>query len=108
MIARHAQPPGREAFQDAMPPGDEAAQPMFSIVTPCLNRAGSIERAIESVLAQNYPAFEHIVIDGGSTDGTLYLLARHPHSRVISEPTAIWTTRSTRAYASCGAISWDC
>ena len=58
----------------------------FSIVTPCLNRAGTVRRAIESVLAQDYPAFEHIVADGGSTDGTLDILAEYPHLRVISEP----------------------
>jgi glycosyltransferase involved in cell wall biosynthesis len=60
--------------------------PSFSIVTPCLNRAGSIARAIESVLAQDYPAFEHLVIDGGSTDGTREILARYPHLHVVSEP----------------------
>jgi glycosyltransferase involved in cell wall biosynthesis len=64
----------------------EPARPFFSIVTPCLNRAGSIARAIESVLAQNYPAFEHIVIDGGSTDGTPAVLARYPHVRLVVEP----------------------
>lgn len=64
----------------------EAAHPFFSIVTPCLNRADTIERAIESVLAQNHPSVEHIVIDGGSTDGTLEVLARYPHLRVLSEP----------------------
>jgi glycosyltransferase involved in cell wall biosynthesis len=60
--------------------------PLFSIITPCLNRAGNIARAVESVLAQNYPAVEHIVIDGGSTDGTQAVLARYPHLRVLSEP----------------------
>lgn len=60
--------------------------PTISIVTPCLNRAATIEAAIASVAAQSYPALEHIVIDGGSTDGTLDILARHPHLRVVSEP----------------------
>ena len=60
--------------------------PLISIVTPCLNRAGMIGQAIDSVLAQGYPRVEHIVIDGGSTDGTLDVLAGHPHLRVVSEP----------------------
>ena len=63
-----------------------STQPLFSIVTPCLNRAGSIAYAIESVLAQDYSAFEHWVIHGGSTDGTAEVLARYPHLRVVSEP----------------------
>jgi len=58
----------------------------FSIVTPCLNRAATIGAAIESVLAQRHPSFEHIVIDGGSTDGTAEVLARFPHLTVIREP----------------------
>jgi glycosyltransferase involved in cell wall biosynthesis len=61
-------------------------RPFFSIVTPCLNRAGSIGRAVQSVRAQNYPSFEHIVIDGGSTDDTLEVLERYSHLRVLSEP----------------------
>ncbi len=60
--------------------------PRFSIVTPCLNRAATIEAAIRSVVDQANPAVEHIIIDGGSTDGTLAILARYPHLRVISEP----------------------
>jgi glycosyltransferase involved in cell wall biosynthesis len=60
--------------------------PRLSVVTPCLNRAHMIERAVESVLAQNYPNVEHVIADGGSTDGTLDILKKYPHLRVISEP----------------------
>jgi glycosyltransferase involved in cell wall biosynthesis len=60
--------------------------PRLSIVTPCLNRAATIGAAIDSVLVQAHPSFEHIVVDGGSTDGTAEVLARHPHLVVIREP----------------------
>ncbi|MBA4385880.1 MAG: hypothetical protein C0410_14170 [Anaerolinea sp.] len=59
-------------------------QPLISIITPTLNRAEMLAQAIESVLAQNYDNFEHIIIDGGSTDGTLKMLAKYPHLHVIS------------------------
>ena len=58
----------------------------ISIITPSFNRSSLIVEAIESVLAQNYPSFEHIVVDGGSTDGTLSLLTKYPHIKLISEP----------------------
>lgn len=60
--------------------------PLLSIVTPCLNRAATIGAAIESVLAQADPRVEHIVVDGGSTDGTAEVLGRYPHLRVLREP----------------------
>ncbi|WP_170979180.1 glycosyltransferase family 2 protein [Roseomonas sp. HF4] len=59
--------------------------PLVSIVTPCLNRAATIGAAIESVLAQQHRSIEHIIVDGGSTDGTAEVLARFPHLRVIRE-----------------------
>lgn len=60
--------------------------PSISVVTPSLNQAVFIEDAILSVARQNYPSFEHIVVDGGSTDETLATLRRYPHLRWISEP----------------------
>lgn len=56
----------------------------LSIITPVYNRAAVVAEAVESVLRQDYPAIEHIVVDGGSTDGTLEVLARYPHLRVVS------------------------
>src|SRR6476659_2718831 len=56
---------------------NNASLPLVTLITPTLNRAVFLETAIESVLAQEYPAIEYLVIDGGSTDGTLDLLARY-------------------------------
>jgi glycosyltransferase involved in cell wall biosynthesis len=60
------------------------ASELISIITPSLNRAGMIQTAVESVLAQNHPNMEHIIIDGGSSDGTLDILAKYPHLQVVS------------------------
>jgi glycosyltransferase involved in cell wall biosynthesis len=58
-----------------------------SVVTPAYNSAATIARCVESVKAQTYPDIEHIVIDGGSTDGTVELL-REMGVRCLSEPDA--------------------
>jgi glycosyltransferase involved in cell wall biosynthesis len=59
---------------------------LVSIVTPCLNSARFIRQTIESAAAQDYPLIEHIVMDGGSTDGTLSILAQYPGLTVHSGP----------------------
>jgi glycosyltransferase involved in cell wall biosynthesis len=64
--------------------------PDVSVVIPTFNRADSVARAIRSVLAQDWPAAEIIVVDDGSTDGTADVLhafeADHPQTlRVISQ-----------------------
>ncbi len=53
---------------------DAGSLPLVSIVTPSLNMARYLREAIDSVLSQDYPNIEHIVMDGGSTDGTVEIL----------------------------------
>lgn len=60
--------------------------PRITVITPSLNQGRYIRQNILSVLAQDYPGLEHIVVDGGSTDGTLAVLKEFPHLRWISEP----------------------
>jgi glycosyltransferase involved in cell wall biosynthesis len=63
-----------------------AAPPLVSIVTPVYNGARFLRETLASVRAQDYPRLEHIVVDGGSTDGTLELLRSAERVRWISEP----------------------
>lgn len=66
-----------------------ASPPLVSIVTPVLNRASTISRCLASVAAQSYKNLEHLVVDGGSNDGTLDIVRafESPHRlRWISEP----------------------
>lgn len=63
----------------------------ISVITPSYNSGNSLEKAICSVLDQDYLNYEHIVIDGGSTDLTLDILAKYPH--------LIWTSEKDRGQA---------
>lgn len=60
----------------------------MSIITVCFNSAATIREAIESVLAQDYPRIEYIVVDGGSTDGTTDIVREYGSriSILVSEP----------------------
>ena len=61
--------------------------PIVSVVTPCLNAADTLPRALASVREAGLgDAVEHVVVDGGSTDGTVELLERADGVRWTSEP----------------------
>lgn len=62
-------------------------KPRISIVMPALNITRFIQDALESIARQSFKEWELIVMDGGSTDGTLDLVTRfdHPNIRVFSE-----------------------
>jgi len=60
----------------------------ISIVTAVFNRAATVGQALASVRSQSWPEVEHVVIDGGSTDGTVPILQRHRDQLavLVSEP----------------------
>jgi glycosyltransferase involved in cell wall biosynthesis len=64
------------------------ALPRISVVMPSFNQAAYIDEAIRSVLEQDYPAFELLVIDGGSRDGAVDVIRRHADRLAywVSEP----------------------
>lgn len=66
--------------------GDQAIK--ISIVTVCFNASSTLEEAILSVAGQRHADREHIVVDGGSKDGTQQILARYRHllTHALSEP----------------------
>ena len=51
--------------------------PTISIVTPSFNQAEFLEECIDSILSQNYPNLDYVIMDGGSTDGSVDIIKKH-------------------------------
>jgi glycosyltransferase involved in cell wall biosynthesis len=68
-------------------------EPLVSIITPSFNQARYLEQALRSVQDQDYPKLEHIVIDGGSQDGSVEILTRY------QAQLAYWSSEPDRGQA---------
>lgn len=81
-----------------------AAEPLVSVVMPVFNAAEHLSKSIESILGQTFADFEFLLLDDGSTDGSLALLrqweARDPRIRVVESPVNLGVVASSNIIVS--------
>jgi glycosyltransferase involved in cell wall biosynthesis len=78
----------------------ESSLPRVTIVTPSFNQAQFLERTIRSVLEQDYPELEYLVMDGGSTDGSVEIIRRY------AERLTYWTSGPDGGQAAAINAGW--
>jgi glycosyltransferase involved in cell wall biosynthesis len=92
------------------PPRTASALPLVSVITPSFNQGAFLEATLSSVLSQDYPRLEYIVVDGGSTDGSLEILSRYKArlAAFISEPDQGQTDAINKGFALAGGeiLAW--
>ena len=91
---------------------DGSAWPKISIVTPSYNQGCYIEETIRSVLLQNYPNLEYVIIDGGSTDETVEIIKKYEPwlTYWVSEPDRGQSHAINKGFERCtgGIYNWLC
>ena len=83
--------------------------PRISIITPSFNQGMFIEDTIQSVLQQDYPNLEYIVIDGGSTDGSVEIIRKY-ESQIdywVSEPDEGQSDAICKGFSRCTGDLWN-
>ena len=87
-------------WTEANKPPSPGAWPRITIVTPSMNQAKFLEETIRSVLLQGYPDLEYMVIDGGSTDGSIEII--RPYEKWLT----YWTSEPDKGQADAVNKGW--